>query len=115
LRVDPDDWALPGAGVIVNKTIEAVTNKSEDADQRGQIVLLHDGGGERSQTVEALPQIIEQLKRRGYRFVTVSNSPDSRRIKRCRGFRTHAEMFSGFGCRQFYLLSLGGWSLHWLF
>jgi peptidoglycan/xylan/chitin deacetylase (PgdA/CDA1 family) len=37
----------------------------------GGIVLLHDGGGDRRNTVEALPQIITTLKEQGYRFVTV--------------------------------------------
>lgn len=37
----------------------------------GGIVLMHDGGGDRNPTVEALPQVIDTLKRRGYRFVTV--------------------------------------------
>jgi len=116
LRVDPDDWALPGAGVIVNKTIEGVTNKSEDADQRGQIVLLHDGGGERSQTVEALPQIIEQLKRRGYRFVTVSELAGLTQNQTMpRVSHARRNVFPGLDAVSFYLLSLGGWSLHWLF
>lgn len=37
----------------------------------GGIVLMHDGGGDRKRTVEALPQIIATLKERGYQFVTV--------------------------------------------
>lgn len=37
----------------------------------GGIILLHDGGGDRTQTVEALPQIISSLRRQGYKFVTV--------------------------------------------
>ncbi len=37
----------------------------------GRIVLLHDGGGNRSETVKALPDIISQLKEKGYRFVTI--------------------------------------------
>ncbi len=37
----------------------------------GGIVLMHDGGGDRSQTVEALPQIISSLQKQGYKFVTV--------------------------------------------
>jgi cellulose synthase/poly-beta-1,6-N-acetylglucosamine synthase-like glycosyltransferase/peptidoglycan/xylan/chitin deacetylase (PgdA/CDA1 family)/spore germination protein YaaH len=72
LHVDPDDWARPGADVITQKTIEGVTNQSLDADLRGNIVLLHDAGGDRSQTVAALPEIIHQLKAKGHRFVTVS-------------------------------------------
>lgn len=37
----------------------------------GGIVLLHDGGGDRSNTVQALPQLITELKKRGYRFATI--------------------------------------------
>ncbi len=66
LKIDPLDWERPGAPEIVNRTINYATA------QRGNIVLLHDGGGDRSQTVEALPQIIDELRSRGYRFVTVS-------------------------------------------
>jgi peptidoglycan/xylan/chitin deacetylase (PgdA/CDA1 family) len=39
--------------------------------KNGSIILLHDGGGERSQTVAALPTIISTLLQRGYRFVTI--------------------------------------------
>ena len=70
LRVDPDDWALPGTSEIVQRTIDGVT--ATDPDRRGQIVLLHDGGGDRQQTVDALPQIIHELRARKFRFVTVS-------------------------------------------
>jgi peptidoglycan/xylan/chitin deacetylase (PgdA/CDA1 family) len=38
----------------------------------GSIVLLHDGGGVRWQTVAALPAIVRQLRARGFRFVTVT-------------------------------------------
>lgn len=72
LHIDPDDWETPGADVIAQRTIDGITNQSSDEDIRGQVVLLHDGGGDRSQTVEALPQIIETLKAKGYQFVTVS-------------------------------------------
>ena len=72
LHVDPDDWAKPGTDEIVERTLAGVTNQSADSDERGQIVLLHDGGGDRSQTLDALPQIINRLRAKGYRFVTVS-------------------------------------------
>ncbi|BAY60373.1 polysaccharide deacetylase [Calothrix brevissima NIES-22] len=42
----------------------------------GAIVLLHDGGGNRSRTVKALPQIIADLKAQGYKFVTASELLD---------------------------------------
>lgn len=40
--------------------------------QPGAIILLHDGGGDRTQTVTALPRIIERLRERGFGLVTVS-------------------------------------------
>ncbi|MBF2067892.1 MAG: polysaccharide deacetylase family protein [Calothrix sp. C42_A2020_038] len=47
-----------------------VKNVLRDA-KPGSIVLMHDGGGDRRRTVQALPQIIRGLKEKGYRFVTV--------------------------------------------
>lgn len=72
LHIDPDDWQQPGADVIYRRVIDGITNQSSDEDVRGQIVLLHDAGGDRSQTFEALPHIIETLRDKGYKFVTVS-------------------------------------------
>jgi peptidoglycan/xylan/chitin deacetylase (PgdA/CDA1 family) len=63
-NVDPRDWARPGADAIYQRVVGAVTN--------GSIVIQHDGGGDRSGTLAALPREIETLKRRGYRFVTVT-------------------------------------------
>ena len=64
-RIDPLDWGRPGADEIVSRTIDYTTA------ERGNIVLLHDGGGDRSQTIEALPRIIDDLRAKGFRFVTV--------------------------------------------
>ena len=58
-----NDWQRPGVEAIVNA---ALTNV-----QGGSIILMHDGGGNRSETVEALPQIITGLQQRGFTFVTV--------------------------------------------
>ena len=58
--VDTQDWRRPGADQIAAHVL---------ANARpGAIVLMHDGGGERSQTVEALPTVIEGLTGRGYEF-----------------------------------------------
>lgn len=62
--VDPFDWRLPGAGSI--KSIVLSNTRP------GSIVLSHDGGGPRGQTLEALPGIIDSLRARGYRFATVT-------------------------------------------
>jgi peptidoglycan/xylan/chitin deacetylase (PgdA/CDA1 family) len=61
--IDTDDWQRPSAGAISSKVLRNV--------RPGAVVLMHDGGGDRSHTVEALPAIIEGLKARGYVFVTI--------------------------------------------
>ena len=60
---DSLDWELPGVDSIVE-------NATSDVNP-GSIILMHDGGGNREQDVEALPLIIERLLGEGYRFVTV--------------------------------------------
>ena len=57
---DPGDYASPGASVILDRTLGKATN--------GGIILLHDGI---QQTIDVLPQIIQTLKNRGYKFITV--------------------------------------------
>lgn len=63
--VNPRDFTTPGTTTIVRRVLKGV--------KPGAIVLDHDGGGNRSQTVAALPRIIKALKARGYRFVTVTD------------------------------------------
>ena len=62
--LDTTDWARPGVAHIV----AAATPRG----RRGAIIMFHDGGGDRAQTVAALPAIITQLRARGYRFTTVT-------------------------------------------
>lgn len=61
--VDTSDYALPGVHQIIYTALSGA--------QPGAIILFHDGGGDRSETVAALPRIIERLKERGYTLVTV--------------------------------------------
>jgi peptidoglycan-N-acetylglucosamine deacetylase len=63
-----EDWNLPGVSTIVNKTLYYARD--------GAILLLHDGGGNRAETVAALPIIISALKSRGFKFVTVQQLVD---------------------------------------
>ncbi|MDE2618765.1 MAG: glycosyltransferase, partial [Sphingomonadales bacterium] len=70
LHVDPGDWKRPGVSAIIERTVAAVEHPS--ADRSANVILLHDGGGDRSQTLAALPQIIERLERDGYRLVPTS-------------------------------------------
>lgn len=66
MNVDPKDWWLPHADRIARDTIRGVENGD------GNVVLLHDAGGAREATIEALPRIIEELQERGFKFVGVS-------------------------------------------
>jgi peptidoglycan-N-acetylglucosamine deacetylase len=70
LHIDPDDWQRLPADQVVDSVLTQVAHQSPDRQSR--VVLLHDGGGERSQTVAALPRIIDGLRAQGYEFVTVS-------------------------------------------
>jgi cellulose synthase/poly-beta-1,6-N-acetylglucosamine synthase-like glycosyltransferase/peptidoglycan/xylan/chitin deacetylase (PgdA/CDA1 family)/spore germination protein YaaH len=73
LRIDPDDWKrqpngqMPSPDVIVDD----VMTRLADTNDPGQVVLLHDGGGDRSQTVAALPKLIDAIRAKGYTIVTV--------------------------------------------
>ncbi|MBB4617774.1 glycosyltransferase [Sphingomonas abaci] len=71
LHDDPDDWKRPGVDAIVQRAIDQAMNPGPDRGT-ANVILLHDGGGDRAQTVEALPRIIEGLRARGFTFVPVS-------------------------------------------
>ena len=61
--VDTSDYALPGVSRIIYTALSGA--------RPGAVILMHDGGGDRSETVAALPRIIERLRQRGYKLVTV--------------------------------------------
>lgn len=61
---DSRDWSIPGTSAIISRVLASVGN--------GTIILLHDGGGNRQQTIAALPGIIQHLQARHYRFVTLA-------------------------------------------
>jgi cellulose synthase/poly-beta-1,6-N-acetylglucosamine synthase-like glycosyltransferase/peptidoglycan/xylan/chitin deacetylase (PgdA/CDA1 family) len=63
-ELDSRDWARPG--------VDAIVRAATPRGSRGGVVLMHDGGGDRSQTVAALERLVPRLRRRGFRFVTAS-------------------------------------------
>lgn len=119
LHIDPDDWKLYDNGRkrtaddLVNETLKAAAITTPE--ERGEIVLLHDGGGDRSVTVEALPRIIHELKARGYEFTTVADlagiAPEQAMpyVQKDQSYYAEADSF------VFYALSLGGWLMRWIF
>ena len=64
--LNPRDWQRPG--------VDAIVAGATPPDRRGAVVLLHDGGGDRSQTVAAVDRLITDLSAGGWRFATVSGA-----------------------------------------
>jgi peptidoglycan/xylan/chitin deacetylase (PgdA/CDA1 family) len=58
--VDPEDWKMPGTGVIIERIRKQLTPRA--------VVLVHDGGGERAQTIAALRTLIPSLRQDGWTF-----------------------------------------------
>lgn len=63
--IDSDDWRRPGVDEIVATATSA---------QSSAVILFHDGGGNRQQTIEALPAVIDYYRSQGYRFSTVADA-----------------------------------------
>lgn len=61
--IDTKDWKMPGAPAISNAALSKAYN--------GAVILMHDGGGDRTEDIAALPGIIDGLKAQGYEFVTI--------------------------------------------
>ncbi len=63
-HLDTFDWKSPGERKIINTVLKGA--------KPGSVVLFHDGGGNREQTVKAMKKIIPELEKQGYKFVTIS-------------------------------------------
>jgi peptidoglycan/xylan/chitin deacetylase (PgdA/CDA1 family) len=72
--IDPRDWSRPGTDAIYSTVVSNAHN--------GAIILQHDGGGDRSETLAALPREIATLRHEGYGFVTVTDLLGERVIYR---------------------------------
>jgi hypothetical protein len=62
--IDTLDYTLPGSDVIASTVLDEIAP--------GAVILMHDGGGDRTETAEALDEIIPKLQSQGYTFVTVN-------------------------------------------
>ncbi len=114
VRIDPNDWQLPvTADQIVTRTIDRAIDS--DPETRGEVILLHDSGGDRSATVEALPRLIHELKARGFRFVSVSDLAGLSRDQVMPPIPPNQRVFTRLDAVTFFFLSTGGWTLQWIF
>jgi peptidoglycan-N-acetylglucosamine deacetylase len=66
IGIDPGDWKNPGVNQIVERTLSLARAGT------GHVVLLHDSGGDRSETVAALPLLIDGLRAEGFSLVPIS-------------------------------------------
>ena len=130
LHLDPDDWKLKNedgsphsADQMVDEILRQVAITT--LEERGNIVLMHDSGGDRSATIEALPKLIHELRapkhiingepNRGYEFTTIADlanmTPDQAMppLPEDRSLYTRADSW------VFYGISVLGWLMRWLF
>ncbi|MFZ0063428.1 MAG: glycosyltransferase [Pyrinomonadaceae bacterium] len=114
LRIDPGDWKTP---ISPDEIIQRTTGRASDTnpETRGQIVLLHDSGGDRSATVAALPGLIHELRAHGMRFVSVSELGGLTRDQVMPVAMPGQRVYTEADIVSFYFLSTGGWLLQWVF
>ena len=110
LRIDPDDWARPGAPAITRRTLMGA--QSRDPETRGRVVLLHDGGGDRSQTVAALPSLIRGLRAQGLRLVPVGELAGLTRDRSMPPVPTRERWLTRIDEVSFYGIAAFTWLLH---
>ena len=62
---------MPSPDLIVQRVMDLLAESPDPGQPPGQVILLHDAGGDRSQTVAALPRLIDALRAKGYQLVTI--------------------------------------------
>lgn len=70
--IDPNDWEE-------NTTADSIFERAKAQINKGNVILLHDAGGKRNETIKALPRIIEYYQKQGYQFVLVSDLMNKKR------------------------------------
>ena len=120
LHIDPDDWKTVKNDGTRHTADEIVADVLRQAaittpEERGNIVLLHDSGGDRSETIKALPMLIDDLRAKGYEFTTLSDLAGITRDQAMPAVSRTSTVLSRSDAYVFYAISLGGWLIRWLF
>ena len=103
--IDPNDWEK---GV----TADTIFNRVVRQESLGSIILLHDAGGNREATVEALPRIIKYFKDKGYTFTTVADLVNETRAQLMPAVpKDNSYYFIQF---SYYMAEFGSWGWHTL-
>lgn len=109
MLIDPSDWTRPGVSTIVRNVVEGASRGE------GNVVLLHDGGGDREETVQALPLLIDALRAKGFKLVAVSDLMGLPRDKVMPPALQGDRVFRGVDDVVFFLLGGGTTLLYALF
>jgi cellulose synthase/poly-beta-1,6-N-acetylglucosamine synthase-like glycosyltransferase/peptidoglycan/xylan/chitin deacetylase (PgdA/CDA1 family)/spore germination protein YaaH len=107
VHIDSEDWRSPGVQTIIDTTLAQ--------RWRGHVVLLHDGGGDRSQTVAALGPLIDSLRANGDTLVTVSGLMGLERAQAMPGLPNRTLIARVGEIAAFGLFGLIEWALYWIF
>lgn len=108
-KIDPYDFKELDAQEITRRIVDAVRKN------QGHIVLLHDAGGDRYETVKALPALIDQLRGLGYELVTVSNLMERSRDDVMPPLTGQKKVQAVINRQAFRLMQYASSALSWLF
>ena len=108
MQIDPLDWHASNPNQIVQSILESASQHV------GNVVLLHDAGGDRSATVAALPRVIHELRARGFKLVGLPELLGVSKAKLMPPVTTN-RVFNGVSDLGFISLALGSSFLGWLF
>lgn len=108
--IDPQDWQ---PGISADSIYNAVVHQKD----KGNIILLHDAGGNREATIAALPRIIEYFKKNGYEFTTIANLIGKKKSELMPKVQSDADSgFSGSGDYLFLnVIAYGNLGLNFIF
>lgn len=109
MQIDPDDWQRPGVDEIVRRTLAAAESGE------GHVILLHDAGGDRTQTVEALPKLIAALREHGFTFVPVAQLLDRTRDQVMPPIPAESRLETWTDRAAFGFINLAAKTVQWLF
>src|SRR5712691_9783357 len=114
LRIDPSDWK---PNVTPDEIVQRTVDKALDdnPETRGQVVLLHDSGGDRAATIEALPRLIHELRAKNFKFVLVSDLGGWSRDQVMPLLPASQGVYTRTDALAFLIFSTGGWLLQWTF
>lgn len=114
-RIDPHDWGEVGGAPPppVDVIVQRVLNDTELG--KGNIILMHDGGGDRSHTLAALPRIIDGLRAKGFEFVSVSDLLNQTRAEVMPPLTQKEWLFVRADAFIFQLYSWARWGIAFIF